>query len=232
VALHDLAPAHTVIAALWHEIVPELRALSAQTISLLMTRSWIKAYLRELNFDFIEDVITLQRSGNFLPDLPDIPVKVRSIRPDDLGRLVEIDQAAFRPPWQMTFDEIRQAQRIAEICMVAEVERQVRGFQISTLYQDGAHLARLAVEPQYQGQGIGGALLHDLLRRFNERRITTVTVNTQASNLRSQRLYRNFGFSRNGYDLPVWSIRLLVKKLEHQKLPKRVIPLLRDYSAG
>lgn len=207
-ALHDHAPAHAVLAALWRDIQPELTALNVQSVSLLMTRNWVRPHLRELDFEFVEDVITLQRNGSFLPDMPGRQVLVRSIQPGDLKRLVEIDEAAFRPPWQMADEEIQQAQRIAEISTAAEVNQHIVGFQISTLYGDSAHLARLAVDPQHQGHGIGSALLHDLLWRFAQRRITSVTVNTQASNLRSQRLYRGFGFSRNGYDLPVWSIRL------------------------
>jgi ribosomal-protein-alanine N-acetyltransferase len=207
-ALHDHAPAHAVLAALWRDIQPELTALNAQSVSLLMTRNWVRPHLRELDFEFVEDVITLQRNGSFLPDMPGRQVLVRSILPDDLKRLAEIDEAAFRPPWQMADEEIQQAQRIAEISTAAEVNQQIVGFQISTLYGDSAHLARLAVDPHHQGHGIGSALLHDLLWRFAQRRITSVTVNTQASNLRSQRLYRGFGFSRNGYDLPVWSIQL------------------------
>jgi ribosomal-protein-alanine N-acetyltransferase len=207
-ALHDYAPAHAVLAALWRDIQPDLHALNVQSVSLLMTRNWIKPHLRELDFEFTEDVITLQRSGRFVAHVTNHAMRVRSIRPDDLGRLAEIDQVAFRPPWQMTLEEIRQAQRIAEISTVAELGQQVVAFQISTMYREGAHLARLAVAPQHQGQGIGSALLHDLLRRFAQQHITSITVNTQASNLRSQRLYHSFGFSRNGYDLPVWSIQL------------------------
>ena len=82
------------------------------------------------------------------------------------------------------------------------------GYQISTVYRDGAHLARLAVDPAVQGQGVGKALLADTLRRFFRRGVYSMTVNTQASNGRSQRLYHQFNFERNGNDLPVWSIRL------------------------
>ncbi|MBZ0302693.1 MAG: GNAT family N-acetyltransferase [Anaerolineae bacterium] len=208
VALSDDSPANTVLGALWQDILPELRDLGVETVSALVMRQWVINYLRDLNFVFVEDVITLQRSSTLLPDQPDLPVRVRGLYPDDLPRLTAIDQAAFSAPWQMTQSEIRQASRIAELCTVADVNAEPVGFQISTLYRDGAHLARLAVDPNNQGHGIGSILLHDLLRRFMERDIMSVTVNTQASNLRSQRLYRTFGFRRNGYDLPVWMIRI------------------------
>ncbi len=208
VALNDYAPSHSIMAAMWHDILPELRSLGVRTVWLLIMRNWIKGYLRELDFTFVEDVITLERHSTLLPDLPLAPVTIRAFQQQDVLAVTEIDQAAFLTPWQMTLDEIRQAQRVAEIATVAEINQQVVGFQISTLYRDGAHLARLAVSPQTQGRGVGSILLHDLLRRFTQRQIASITVNTQISNLRSQRLYRTFGFHRNGYDLPVWSFSL------------------------
>jgi len=35
-----------------------------------------------------------------------------------------------------------------------------------------------------------------------------VSVNTQLSNLASQHLYTKLGFARNGYDMPVWGIKI------------------------
>ena len=51
-------------------------------------------------------------------------------------------------------------------------------------------------------------LLIDLLSRFERRGVLSMTVNTQASNTRSQRLYTGFGFERTGYDLPVWMVEI------------------------
>jgi ribosomal protein S18 acetylase RimI-like enzyme len=93
---------------------------------------------------------------------------------------------------------------VRRICTVAERDSAIIGYQLSTLYFDGGHLARLAVHPSAQGGGVGAALLHDLIQRFMRRGVGSITVNTQASNTRSQRLYQRFGFERNGYDLPVW----------------------------
>ncbi|MBZ0277817.1 MAG: GNAT family N-acetyltransferase, partial [Anaerolineae bacterium] len=57
-------------------------------------------------------------------------------------------------------------------------------------------------------QGVGGALLGDVLQRFFRRNVFSMTVNTQASNEQSQRLYTRFGFSRTGFDLPYWEAAL------------------------
>lgn len=207
-AVHDDAPPQTTLTALWDDLIPQLSDQSAQSVSLLMGRNWIKRFLLALDFRFVEDVVTMQRTNGHLPPPEDSAYRIRVAGQGDLHRMAAIDSMAFKPPWQMTLAEIRQAQRTAEFCTVAELDQQIVGFQISTLYRDGAHLARLAVDPAYQRQGIGSRLVQDILRRFMRHQLMSITVNTQASNLRSQRLYHQFGFSRNGYDLPVWSFQL------------------------
>ena len=49
----------------------------------------------------------------------------------------------------------------------------------------------MTVSPERQGQGIGAALLARALEGYGQRQLRTVTLNTQADNLASQRLYRN-----------------------------------------
>jgi ribosomal protein S18 acetylase RimI-like enzyme len=65
-----------------------------------------------------------------------------------------------------------------------------------TLYERWAHLDRLAVIPELQGQGVGVSQLAyaiDLMVRYGARRIT---LSTQQDNTRSQHLYEGFGFQR------------------------------------
>jgi ribosomal-protein-alanine N-acetyltransferase len=129
---------------------------------------------------------------------------IRLARAEDLPIMAQVDQAAFSPPWQMTLSEIRQAERISANCTVAIYEGQIVGYQLSTLYFDGAHLARLAVAPNMQRKGVGSALLSTVLRTFARRGVFSMTVNTQSSNEVSQRLYLRYDFRHNGYNLPVW----------------------------
>jgi ribosomal protein S18 acetylase RimI-like enzyme len=79
---------------------------------------------------------------------------------------------------------------------------------MSTLYFDGGHLARLAVLPAARSQGVGRMLVTSMLHHFWRRGVFGVTVNTQESNIASQRLYTRLGFERTGFDLPVWLARL------------------------
>lgn len=204
-AVQDSAPTQTIMRALWDSLCPELVQQGSERVSILMTRDWVEQQARALGFQYDEDIITLRRIGESLPTSRISRVILRPAVPADLEPITQIDHDAFISPWQMTRDEIQQALRVAALSVVALHDDRVVGYQISTVYRDGAHLARLAVAPQAQGQGIGGTILRDALRHFFKRGIYSMTVNTQISNHRSQHLYRHFGFQRNGYDLGVWS---------------------------
>jgi len=194
-----------VLAALWDSVA---RQATVREVNLLIAQEWLKPKLKPLDFHAREEIITLHRVGQYIPNGKHPPLEFHITQPEDLPLLLDIDNRAFQPPWQLTYNELRQAQRIAAQCTVAQLDGQPVGYQLSTLYRTNAHLARLAVLPEAQGFGIGGGLLGDVLARFHRRGIYGMTVNTQASNKRSQRLYKRYGFRRNGYDLPVWSALL------------------------
>jgi len=204
-AVQDSAPTQTIMQTLWESLTPELVRQGTERVSMLITRDWVEQQVRALGFHYDEDIITLRRIGESLPTSRFSGATLRPASLSDLDEITKIDHDAFIPPWQMARDEIQQALRVAALSVVALRNEQIVGYQISTIYRDGAHLARLAVNPQLQGQGIGGTILNDTLRRFFKRGIYSMTVNTQMSNHRSQHLYRHFGFQRNGYDLGVWS---------------------------
>lgn len=204
----DYVEPESVMRSLWDNVLLELRTQAVHTVGLLVINDWIVRYAPAMGFVYDENIITMTRSSYDLPEpLPNAPV-IRVGEFHDLPRLAEVDQAAFDPPWQMALEDIRQAYRMASSCTVATRDDTIIGFQISTLYFDGAHLARLAVHPAAQGRGVGRALLADLLERFHRRGAYMMSVNTQASNHHSRNLYARFGFVPSGFDLAYWSARL------------------------
>ena len=208
IGLEDAQPARSILLLLWDSLAQALRAHGGAATALLVIDAWLKEYVSLLGFAYFEEIITLRRSRYRLPAPRTSRVMLRDCRPDDLPRLVSVDQTAFSPPWQMPAIELEQAYQIAALCTVAEHDGQIVGYQLSTAHHQAGHLARLAVLPHLQGQGIGAALVDDLIRRFWQRGVRSITVNTQASNLHSQRLYRRYDFQRNHYDLQVWLARL------------------------
>jgi ribosomal protein S18 acetylase RimI-like enzyme len=205
VAVADPAPLRRVLRLLWDELVPDLKAQGVHTVAVLVMNDWISSCIPALGFAYVEHIITLRRDGYDRPPINSgSGVAIRPAEVGDLQAMVVVDQAAFNPPWQLAYEDLYQARRIAAVCTVARVDEQIVGYQLSTLYRHSGHLARLAVSPVAQGRGVGRILLDNLIVRFAQRGVAVITVNTQESNTRSQRLYTHYDFHRTGYDLPVW----------------------------
>lgn len=63
---------------------------------------------------------------------------------------------------------------------------------------DEAHITILAIHPDYQGQGLGQALLYALLKSAWMRKLERATLEVRVSNHRALSLYRSFGFKQAG----------------------------------
>jgi ribosomal protein S18 acetylase RimI-like enzyme len=87
---------------------------------------------------------------------------------------------------------------------VAEDAQGLAGYQISTANPFGSHLARLAIRPDAQNQGLGSAIVADLIQRLRGRGHNRLTVNTQSDNQASLALYDKMGFVLTGERFPVF----------------------------
>lgn len=204
VAVDDRESSTQVLQSLWTRAAADLREQGTQQVAILVMRDWIREQTEKLGFSFVEDIVTLRRYERDLPPQRGQKPFIRPISYADLPAIAALDHSAFQPAWQLSQQEIWQAHRISRYSSVAVVNDQIVSYQISTTHGMSAHLARLAVAPHMQGLGIGGWMLDDVLRQFMRRNVLSVTVNTQESNKRSQRLYERYFFERNGYDLPVY----------------------------
>lgn len=197
-----------VLGFLWEQLRLDLARKGASKAAVLLINPWLAQYLPAIGFNYLEDVITLHRSLQDLPIMPENGVTLRNGYLEDLDEIVVLDHVAFAPPWQMSASDIRLSQRQTASCTLAIVDDEVIGYEMATKHHTAGHLARLAVHPDSQGQRVGQILLNNLLARFTKRGVKGMTVNTQESNIRSQRLYERYGFIRNGFDLPVWEMEL------------------------
>jgi ribosomal-protein-alanine N-acetyltransferase len=182
-----------------------LRKEGATAVYVLLLHLWLDDTLPQMGLFPHEDVVTLYRNSLHLPPAPEVPeLTIRDAYLEDAHMLLHIDHEAFAPPWQMSLDDMRQALRQAASSTIIAWEGEPLGYQISTRHQTSGHLARIAVHPDAQGRGLGAVLLDETLRRFLRRGVRAITVNTQASNEHSQRLYQRYDFRRNGFDLRVY----------------------------
>jgi ribosomal protein S18 acetylase RimI-like enzyme len=131
-------------------------------------------------------------------------VTLRAMRQTDLPEVERVDWSAFKDIWRNSLPCLETAFSQSAVATVAENSGRIVGYQISSGTSASGHLARLAVHPDFQSQGLGYAIVCDLLERFEGRGTFHVTVNTQHNNLTSLALYRKAGFRLTGEVYPVY----------------------------
>jgi ribosomal protein S18 acetylase RimI-like enzyme len=201
---------HTTLYDTWQAISATLRDNGVQTVSCLALDDWLVNLFPNWGLAYHDEIVTLQRSGYALPPVSyPIGLTLRPTESGDLEQLALIDHSAFAPPWQNHIEDIRLSRKQGSVSTLALIDGHPVGYQISTLYHTGGHLARLAVSPEWQGHHIGGALISELVTQLLRRNVRRLTVNTQASNQKSLHLYQKFGFIPNHLNMPVWTGHLL-----------------------
>lgn len=173
-------------------------------VAIIALHDWMAALAEESGFSFEDDIIMMSWSGT-LPQPPAAHITLRPMQVQDLPEVADVDAVVFPVLWQNSLPSLRLAYPQSGVAVVAEVDGQVAGYQMSTYGPFGAHLARLAVLPGFQRQGIGRALVSDLTRKVTARGLQRITVNTQSQNAQSQALYRAMGFAHHGESYPVYT---------------------------
>ena len=201
--------------SLWIEAMTYLQEQTRPCcIAAIPMHKWFEDLLIRSSFQYTHSITMLSWDNQPLTEPPAHPsVSIRPMTLDDLAEVQKVDEASFSPIWQNSLPYLELAFRQAAIASVAERDGQLVGYQISTTTPVGGHLARLAVDPRLQGQGIGHQLLYDLLSQFVRRGANSVTVNTQKDNTASLALYQRIGFELSGEEYPVYQMNIPAQAL-------------------
>lgn len=169
---------------------------------------WLVQELKEHGFRTQEWVVTLERSGREAPPAPPQVARLRPVTTADLPRLSALDALSFNEIWHHAIGDIANALLKDGAFVLAELDGRIVGYEWCEMFANHAHVSRLAVQPTYQGRGIGGQLLHRAITDALSRGLDHITLNTQENNFRSLALYRRYGFETTPERMP-----LLLKEL-------------------
>ncbi|BAT72062.1 ribosomal-protein-alanine N-acetyltransferase [Thermosulfidibacter takaii ABI70S6] len=124
-------------------------------------------------------------------------IKVREASFLDIPRMVKIDKKVFKKPWgyDAFFGEFFKS--FSKI-IVAEIDGKVVGFVVLWIMSPEAYLANIAVDPDYQGKGIGSTLLREVVRICEEEMVSSLVLEVRVSNKSAINLYKKFGFEMVG----------------------------------
>lgn len=189
---------------LWPVVMDAIAGLNL-IVAAIPIYPWFREILTESHFKPITDVVLLIWEHYPLPPVPkEVPFIIRDMGTVDLPLIHQVDLEAFDPLWQNSKSSLESAWTKSVIATVAEAQGQIIGYQMSTSSSSGGHLARLAVLPEWQGCGVGTALIRQMLTRFHLWGSQRVTVNTQIDNIASLALYQKVGFRRTDECYPVY----------------------------
>lgn len=189
---------------IYAQIMTILKSYAIDSVFLLDLRPWMTFLAEMLGFTRQDEVISFAYSPTTLPTFALPPgISIRSMQPADLPAVLAIDQRCFPPQWQISSRSLVKLQQNGGLHSVLLCDGQLVAYAIQSTYGAFSHLDRIAVQPTCQAQGYGKVLLINQIQKLLQTGVVKFTVNTQGSNLPSQRLYQGIGYTKTGFPVPV-----------------------------
>jgi [ribosomal protein S18]-alanine N-acetyltransferase len=121
------------------------------------------------------------------------------MRLDDIDQVILIDRLSFSLPWPASAFRHELVNNPSSLLWVTELDLPdgnpcVVGAVVVWMILDEAHIATLAVHPDYRRQGISRQMLVVVLCQAIERGAALATLEVRANNLAAQALYKRFKF--------------------------------------
>ena len=119
----------------------------------------------------------------------------------DIPQVHDIDKLSFSLPWPERSFTYELTQNANSILWVAEAlphppggQARITGMIVVWLVVDEAHVATIAIHPDYRGQGLSKKLLALGLHAAILRGAIDSTLEVRSGNLVAQKLYEKFGY--------------------------------------
>ena len=116
----------------------------------------------------------------------------REISLGDLDGIVQIERAVNPFPWGE--EALRDTIASSGHNLVSLREGRAVGFLLSSFVLDEAQLLLIGVSPDWQGVGVGGQLLKELINRSQDQGQKLICLEVRSGNERAIRLDRSLGF--------------------------------------
>ena len=130
-------------------------------------------------------------------------VTLRNMQEDDLPQVAELDHLSFADPWPQGSFEYELKTNNFSLCLVAEDDlapegHKIVGALVIWLIVDEAHIATIAVHPDYRHRGIARRLLAEGLLQAASRGAVRSLLEVRSGNTEALHLYYGFGFKAVG----------------------------------
>lgn len=124
--------------------------------------------------------------------LPDEALWLRPAQAVDLPRICEIEKRAHPYAWELLhFQDCLNAGYGFDVLTWQE---KVLGYQLAMQAPEEVHLLNITVDPDWQGQGLGGFLLRALMLSALRQGAKSIWLEVRDGNTRARAVYEALGF--------------------------------------
>ena len=120
------------------------------------------------------------------------------IRPasfNDISSIVEIENKTNQMPWSKA--QFLSSMEVGHYSVVMHKDSDILGFAIYSPIIPESHLLNIAIDPAYQGKGLGDKLLQQIILQNRTIGVKTISLEVRVSNLPAINLYEKRGFHKD-----------------------------------
>jgi [ribosomal protein S18]-alanine N-acetyltransferase len=116
----------------------------------------------------------------------------------DLDQVVALEKKLFHPPWSRKAFATELADQPCSFSMVIKNGDCVIAYMVVYFIFEEAHLANIAVAPEYQQRGLGEWMIRHLVNLAEQSGRQIILLEVRMSNDKAIRLYQKLGFVEAG----------------------------------
>ncbi len=123
-------------------------------------------------------------------------IEFRPMQTHDIDAVMQVEKSAYEFPW--TKGIFADCMRVGYDCLVATDNEHIIAHAVLSIAAGESHILNLAIQREYQGQGIGKQFLLHLIELARLKSAQTVMLEARPSNKAALHLYQSAGFNEIG----------------------------------
>jgi ribosomal-protein-alanine N-acetyltransferase len=123
---------------------------------------------------------------------------IRRMTLEDIPAVHNIDILSFSLPWPERSFRFELTENPVSRGWVAEVEERIAAMLVLWFIVDEAHIATIAVHPDFRRRGIGEQILLYSLKKVQDEGARRAFLEVRAGNVAAQAMYKKYGFEVTG----------------------------------